>query len=108
DPRAIADSWLRQFGTSLTPGNDLSLHFAPECYWRDLLSFTGDLRTFSGTQVAEELARRQPEVKATDFRLAEGRTEPRVVERNGVTSVEAIFEFDVLAGSGIGVVRLVD
>ncbi|GAA3370089.1 NAD(P)/FAD-dependent oxidoreductase [Streptomyces antimycoticus] len=108
DPRAIAESWLRQFGTSLTPGNDLSLHFAPECYWRDLLSFTGDLRTFSGTQVSEELTRRQPKAKATAFRLAEGRTEPRVVERNGVTSVEAIFEFDVLAGSGIGVVRLVD
>ncbi|AQW46739.1 flavin-containing monooxygenase [Streptomyces violaceusniger] len=108
DPRAIAESWLRQFGTSLMPGNDLSIHFAPECYWRDLLSFTGELRTFSGTQVAEELARRQPEAKATNFRPAEGRTGPRVVERNGVTSVEAIFEFDILAGSGIGVVRLVD
>ncbi|MFK4273769.1 hypothetical protein, partial [Streptomyces milbemycinicus] len=99
DPRAIAESWLRQFGTSLTRGIDLSIHFAPECYWRDLLSFTGELRTFSGTQVAEELARRQPEVKAANFRPAEGRTGPRVVERNGVTSVEAIFEFDILAGS---------
>ncbi|MCP9955443.1 flavin-containing monooxygenase [Actinomadura madurae] len=103
----IATDWLTRFGDALERGADLSGLFAPECHWRDVVSFTGDLRTFSHTRAPAELSARQPRAKAANLRLAAGRTPPREVERNGVTCVEAIFEFDLALGRGLGVVRLV-
>lgn len=106
--RATVDQWLDAFNDALTRGGDLAALFGSESYWRDLVSFTGDIRTFSGDRVPAELTARQVDAKASGFRVAEGRTPPRMVERGGVTCLEAILQFDLAAGSGVGVVRLVD
>jgi putative flavoprotein involved in K+ transport len=42
--------WLESFASALAQGDlraatDL---FAPECYWRDLVAFTWDIRTHEG------------------------------------------------------------
>ncbi|MEU6040567.1 NAD(P)/FAD-dependent oxidoreductase [Actinomadura sp. NPDC047616] len=103
----IARDWLARFADRLERQADLDDLFAAERYWRDVVAFTGDLRTFSSADVTAELAARQPRTKATGFRLATGRTAPRRVDRNGVACVEAIFEFDLALGRGLGVVRLV-
>ncbi|MFD4195734.1 flavin-containing monooxygenase [Amycolatopsis thermoflava] len=108
DPATIAERWLDEFGNLLTRGADLSALFADECYWRDLVAFTDDIHTVAGEGVPTGLAARQPVAKATGFRIADGRTPPRFVDRNGIHAVEAIFEFEVTAGGGTGVVRLVE
>ncbi|GHE78931.1 monooxygenase [Amycolatopsis deserti] len=108
DPETIAARWLDEFGNLLTHGSDLSPLFASECYWRDLVAFTDDIHTVAGDRVPAELTARQPVAKASGFRVAAGRTPPRFVERNGIRALEAIFEFEVTAGTGAGVVRLVE
>ncbi|WP_211260461.1 flavin-containing monooxygenase [Amycolatopsis jejuensis] len=108
DLLALARRWLDDLGDLLARNADVAALFAGECHWRDLVAFTGDVRTFSAGQVAAELSERQATAKASGFRIAAGHTPPRVVERNELSVVEAIFEFECAAGSGIGVVRLVE
>ena len=104
DCREAAALWLSRFDAALTLGEYDDL-FDPDCQWRDIIAFTGDLHTVS--DVADELAARQPSVRASSVALAAGHVEPRVVERHGVTSIEAFFSFELPDGTGIGVVRLV-
>jgi len=107
DLRTDAQAWLDGFSRFLTAELAPTAVFAPQSYWRDVLAFTGDLRTFSD-EIPAELLRRQKLTKATNIRIAENRTPPRLVERAGIPCLEVIFEFDTLAGSAVGVARLVD
>jgi len=76
-------------------------------YWRDLLSFTWDLRTFNGVAViADALRDFIPRTNATGFELEEGQ-EAIFTERDGVHCIEAFFLFDTLLTKGRGHLRLV-
>ena len=49
-PAVLASQWLRDFGAALER-NDLSTItelFNDECYWRDLLTFTWNIKTLEG------------------------------------------------------------
>ncbi|KWX22638.1 monooxygenase [Mycolicibacterium wolinskyi] len=108
DCHQIAANWLSRFDAALTLGSIESEDlFDAGCLWRDIVSFTGDLRTFPAGRIAAELTDRQAQAAAANFRIAPGHVEPRVVERNGQDCIEAIFAFDLPIGPGIGVVRLV-
>ncbi|BDY27692.1 flavin-containing monooxygenase [Mycolicibacterium mageritense] len=108
DCREIAANWLSRFDAALTLGSIESEDlFDAGCLWRDIVAFTGDVRTFPTGRIAAELTERQATTVAANFRIAPGHVEPRVVERNGQDCIEAIFAFDLPIGSGIGVVRLV-
>lgn len=103
-----AVDWLGRFEKALTWDEDLTPLFGEPCYWRDAVAFTGTLHTFAGNDVSTNLRQAQNWAKATDLSLSEGHTPPRIVERNGIESVEVFFNFEHVQGTGIGIVRLVD
>lgn len=104
-----AAAWLADFDAAVQ-ANDAAAAaalFHPESHWRDLVAFTWHILTFNGrADIEDALSAALPKVRPTGFRLAEGRTPPRIVSRAGRSTVEAIFEFETAAGRGSGVLRL--
>lgn len=104
------DEWLAAFGTALDTGDAHAAGalFAPDGHWRDLLSFTWHLRTFSGpAQIRAALADTPAATGARNL-VRRSHPAPRVVRRAGREVVEAFFDFTTAVGRGSGVVRLVD
>lgn len=101
-PSQRAQRWLDAFGAALAsgqPGNVLPL-FDADCYWRDLVSFTWNIRTQEGHDaVREMLAARQAETGASNFQL-----EGEAAEADGIT--EAWFSFETRVSRGRGHLRL--
>ncbi len=56
-----ATAWLAQFESSLAGGDALAVSelFAAECYWRDLVSFTWNIRTMEGREAIVAMLRSQ-------------------------------------------------
>jgi putative flavoprotein involved in K+ transport len=97
-------AWLSAFGDALAAGDPAGAAalFAPECYWRDLLAFTWNIKTMEGRDaVAEMLQAVLPGVRPRDWRVTAGE-EP--AEAGGVT--EAWIDFETAAGRGHGHLRL--
>jgi putative flavoprotein involved in K+ transport len=105
-PEAIAAGWLADFGAALDAGDAAAVAamIQPDGWWRDLLSFTWDLRTARGTEAI---------VALLDARLAA--TAPRefvlgrvdLVDGAGGTWVQAYFTFETAVATARGLVRLV-
>ncbi len=98
------EQWLERFDSALLAGDaaraaDL---FATECYWRDLVAFTWNIRTVEGREgVSDMLTSALPHAQPHDWRASE---EPTAAD--GVT--EAWVTFETAAGRGSGHVRLID
>ena len=106
----VVSSWLSDFETALTAGNSekLSAHFQDDCHWRDIVAFTWHFTSSVGhDQVVSTLLKQCSEVQACHFRLAQSRAEPRWVRRQGIETLEALFDFETAQGRGTGVLRLV-
>lgn len=106
--RLVTD-WLKAFEAALEGRNAQAIGrlFVDDGHWRDILAFTWHLTpTLGGAAISERLAQRQAATEARGFRLAAGRTPPRIVKRLGVEVIEAIFAFETKVGRGHGVVRL--
>jgi putative flavoprotein involved in K+ transport len=106
---AIANAWLRGFGTALE-GRDAAgatALFLTDGWWRDLLAFTWDLRTFHGapairTALDATLAATEPH----DFQLEPGKV-PTLVEVDPDTRwIQAFFVFETGTSRGRGFFRL--
>lgn len=112
--RALDDAhhvraWLERFQVALNrlDRDTMENLFAEDSHWRDLFGFTWSITPHDDRQaVVSALVRHQPGVGPVAFRLAEDRTPPRRVSRQGTASIEAIFAFQTRAGSGHGIVRL--
>ncbi|WP_214104832.1 flavin-containing monooxygenase [Acrocarpospora catenulata] len=105
----VFSSWLREFETASWTGDPerLAACFLDDAYWRDILSFTWEYRTFAGRDaIVTALRAALPEVRPGEFRQAPGRSLPRLVKRSGRRVVEAFFEFETAVGRGHGFVRL--
>ena len=109
-PAALATAWLEAFGAALARQDTAAAAalFLPDGHWRDVVAFTWQLNTASGTVAIENtlrqsVARTQP----TGIHLPPNRTPPRRVIRAGTEAIEAIFAFETAFGVGSGVVRLV-
>jgi putative flavoprotein involved in K+ transport len=103
-PQAHAASFLSKFERALSARDieAVARMFAPECYWRDLVAFTWNIKTLeSRDQVADMLHARLADAKPHNFALAEHET---VTEADGVT--EAWFTFETEIGRGYGHMRL--
>lgn len=101
-PSQRAQRWLDAFGAALASGNPDNVLplFDADCYWRDLVSFTWNIRTQEGHDaVRDMLAARQADAGASNFQL-----EGEASEADGVT--EAWFTFETKVSRGRGHLRL--
>ena len=102
--------WLESFESALSTQSDAALRDAlwDEFHWRDLMAFTWTIAPHDDVAVAIfDLIKCQADVEARNFRLAEHRTAPRIVNRHGVVSIEGFFSFETNVGRCSGIVRLV-
>ncbi len=100
----IATRFLYELEQSLT-ANDVSgatALFGDECFWRDLVSFTWNIKTLESREEISDMLKSQLEsVKPCNWKLDE--SEP-VTEADGV--IDAWFTFETSTGRGKGLVRL--
>src|SRR6476646_10586383 len=92
--------FLDKFEAALSAGDldDAVGMFAPECYWRDLVSFTWNIKTVEGgDQVREMLSSCLPNIKPRNWKIAEGES---AAEAGGVTECWISFETEVARGYG--------
>ena len=110
NPTEAASQWLGKFEAALGE-EDISAAvalFVPDGHWRDIVAFTWDIRTASGAeQIRDMLGRTLPAARPYNFRVAEKRTQPAVVKRAGVETIEAIIAFETAMGRASGILRLV-
>ncbi|MEL6566239.1 MAG: NAD(P)/FAD-dependent oxidoreductase [Pseudomonadota bacterium] len=98
--------FLDQFGQALERGDiDAAVNmFQADSYWRDLVTFTWNIRTMEGhDQIRDMLSSQLGTTKPSGWRIAEG--EP-VSEEGGITTAWISFETEVARGYGL--VRLKD
>ena len=103
-PAQRVDAWLADF-ESAAAARDIERvvgMFAVDSFWRDLVSFTWNLKTMQGRdQIADMLTERLAGTDPSGFRTQETPTED-----GGVTS--AFIEFETAVGRGVGHLRLKD
>lgn len=101
-PQQHVDTWLADFEAALAVRDveRVVAMFAVDSFWRDLVSFTWNIKTLEGRdQIADMLGARLAETHPSGFRTREAPT------RDGdVTS--AFIEFETGAGRGVGHLRL--
>ncbi len=99
-------TFLDAFGAALESGNAEAAAdmFQDDCYWRDLVTFTWNIKTLEGKgQVTDMLRHQLATTKPTGWKVAEGETP---AEDGGVTTAWIEFETDVARGYGL--IRLKD
>src|SRR5699024_1250835 len=100
----IATRWLQDFESALSRRDIPAAAglFAAASYWRDLVSFTWNLKTVENPDgVTDLLSHNLDRVSPADFELSEP-----AATADGVT--EAWFTFTTSVGRGKGLVRLID
>ena len=93
--------FLDKFEAALVAGDlDAAVGmFAPECYWRDLVAFTWNIKTMEGRdQVRDMLSSCLARVRPRNWKIAEGET---ATEAGGVTESWISFETEVARGYGL-------
>ena len=102
-PTAQISQWLADFGAAVSRGEfgKATSMFGDDSYWRDLVSFTWNLKTAEGPQqIQAMLEATMPNAKPSNFAIqGEGS------EANGVT--EGWFTFETATGRGRGHLRLI-
>jgi putative flavoprotein involved in K+ transport len=103
-PTQQAADWLARFGAALATGqaDTAAALFGEDSYWRDLVSFTWNLRTEEGRDaIREMLAARLADVQPSQVQL-----QGEATEAGGIT--EAWFTFETAVARGLGHLRLKD
>ncbi len=101
-PQERIDAWLADFEAALAVRDveRAAAKFATDSFWRDLVSFTWNIKTVEGPeQIAAMLEDRLAGTDPSGFRTREAPTDD-----GGVAS--AFIEFETAAGRGVGHLRL--
>jgi len=105
-PTARLEAFLARFEAALASGDidGATSLFAADCYWRDLVSFTWNIKTVEGRdQVRDMLTSCLAGVKPSNWHVAAGET---ATEADGV--VESWISFETGVARGYGLIRLKD
>jgi putative flavoprotein involved in K+ transport len=100
-PNVRVQAFLDKFGAALEAGriDEAVSMFADDCYWRDLVAFTWNIKTVEGhDQVRDMLQSQLQLVKPTKWLVAAGET---ATEADGVTESWISFETEVARGYGL-------
>ncbi|HLW26436.1 MAG TPA: NAD(P)/FAD-dependent oxidoreductase [Kiloniellales bacterium] len=100
------EAFLENFGKALEDGDieRATELFQEESYWRDLVSFTWNIKTLEGKeQVAEMLQQQLAPIRPHSWKLAEGEAP---TEEDGI--ITAWIEFETAVARGYGLLRLKD
>ncbi|MEM6354255.1 MAG: NAD(P)/FAD-dependent oxidoreductase [Pseudomonadota bacterium] len=100
-PHARAETVLKELGSALEARDiDCAVNlFAEESYWRDLVSFTWNIKTVEGRDQIREMLGMQLESTAPTAWAIDGAED--VTEDGGVTTAWITFETDVARGYGL-------
>ena len=104
EARTTIENWLGRFEQALGAGapQAVAALFGEDCYWRDLIAFTWNLKTMEGRdEIAAMLEATLERVRPTNWQVTDGE-EPAGAD--GVT--EAWVEFETSVGRGKGLLRL--
>ena len=105
-PNQKLSTLLETFGQALSAGDiDRAVNlFQEDCYWRDLVTFTWNIKTLEGRdQIRAMLENQLAKTKPTSWAIAEGED---ATETDGVIEGWITFETDV--ARGFGHIRLKD
>jgi putative flavoprotein involved in K+ transport len=97
-PSHATASWLEDFGAALKRHDPdaVAALFHEDCYWRDLVSFTWNIKTMEGqAQVRDMLAARLADTAPGNWRL-----DGEATEADGVTDAWVTFDTSVARGRG--------
>src|SRR3954463_10354685 len=100
-PTTQAQSWLDTFGEALARGDASAAAslFEEDCYWRDLVSFTWNIKTAEGREAVRGMLEATLATRPSNWRV-----EGDASEAGGVT--EAWFTFETAVARGKGLLRL--
>ena len=105
----VVASWLERFATALDTADPERFAdcFLDEGYWKDILAFGWDFRTYSGREeIRAGFAASQDRTRPRAARPASDRSAPRLLKRSGRPVVEAFVDFDTEIGRATAFVRL--
>ncbi len=97
---------LDQLNEALLAGNteDVVRLFQEDCYWRDLVTFTWNIKTMEGReQIRDMLTQQLASVKPAEWQIADGEI---ATKEDGIVTAWITFETEVARGYGL--VRLKD
>ncbi|RTL97770.1 MAG: NAD(P)/FAD-dependent oxidoreductase [Hyphomicrobiales bacterium] len=100
-PTTKAQALLDKFGKALEAGDiDAAVNcFQADCYWRDLVTFTWNLKTMEGhDQIRDMLKATLANTKPSDWKVAEGE---EATEAGGIITAWITFETGVARGFGL-------
>ena len=103
-PEAVVKEWLDSFGKALSQNDAKAVAalFEDEGFWRDLVSFTWNIKTLEGKSAIEDMVSScAAAVKSSNWQIKD---EP--AEADGI--VESWLTFETGTGRGLGHVRLRD
>ncbi|WP_424966186.1 NAD(P)/FAD-dependent oxidoreductase [Dinoroseobacter sp. S375] len=95
------EAFLESFGKALADEDIAGAveMFQDDCYWRDLVTFTWNIKTVEGKAQVEDMLKHQlATTKPRNWHVAEGEF---ATEEDGVTTAWITFETDVARGYGL-------
>ena len=104
----VSTAWLADFARSLGQANagEIEQLFLADAWWRDLLTFTWDLRSFHGpSAIASALLSSSGTTAPMAFRVSKTR-EGDLPTSDGLDMVVAFFDFETAIARGNGILRL--
>jgi hypothetical protein len=110
DPAVVAQTWFKTFANYIQ-ANDVDGilgRLVEDAFWRDMLAFTWDLRTFYGRdRIKQFLVDRLTTVKPSKLQLDAAKSVDLERPYPDIAWIQAFFTFSTAVGTGSGIVRLV-
>jgi putative flavoprotein involved in K+ transport len=100
-PNVRVQALLERFGAALEAGriDEAVSMFVDDCYWRDLVAFTWNIKTVEGHEQLRDMLQSQLQlIKPVQWRVAPGEA---ATDADGVTESWICFETEVARGYGL-------